>query len=69
MISAVERGHLERDFFGSIIVRRAEHHIKCDFSGAARFPAGDYSSEGCAASLNAALVYFHFLESFLVDEV
>ena len=69
MVSAAERGHLERDFFGPVIVRRAEHHIECDFSSAACFQARDYSSEGCAASLNTAPVYFHFLKSFLVNEV
>ena len=60
---------MERDLFGPVIVRRAKHHIKCDFSGAVRFPTGDYSSKGCVASLNAALVYFHFLKGFLINEV
>ena len=69
MISAAERGHLERDLFGPIIIRRVEHHIQCNFSCAACFPTRDYSSKGCAASLNAAPVYFHFLEGFLVNEV
>ena len=35
----------------------------------ARVPTRDDTSEGRAALLNAALVYFHFIESFLIDEV
>ena len=69
MITVAERSHLERDLFGPVIVRRAEHHIKCDFSCAARFLARDYSSKGCAASLNAAPVYFHFVKGLLINEV
>ena len=69
MISTTERGHLESDLRGPVIIRRAEHHIQCDFSCAACFPTGDCSSKGCAASLNAAPVYFHFSEGFLVSEV
>src|SRR3954470_15064798 len=69
MVSAFERGHLERDLFGPVIIRSAEYHIQCDLSGAAHFLTGDYSSKGCAASLNAVPVYFHLLEGFLVDEV
>ena len=69
LISAAERGHLERDLLGPVTIRRAEHHVQCDFSCAACFRTGDYSSKGCAASLNAAPVYFHFSEGFLVNEV
>src|SRR3954468_10051305 len=57
MVSATERGHLERDLFGPVI------------SYTARFPTGDYSSKGCAASLNAVPVYFHFSKGFLINEV
>ena len=69
MVSDAERGHLKCDLLGSVIIRRAEHHIQCDFSCTARFPTGDYSSKGCVASLNAALVNFHFSQGFLIDEV
>src|SRR3954469_23438552 len=68
MISALERGHLERDLFGPVIIRSAEYNIQCDFSGAARFLTGDYTSKGCAGPLNAVPVYFHFLKGFLVYE-
>ena len=69
MVAAPERGHLKHDLLGSVIVRRAEHHIQCDFSCTARFPTGDYSSKGCAASLDAVPVYFHFSKGFLINEV
>ena len=69
MVSAAERGHLERDLLGPVIIQRAEHHIQCDFSLTARFPAWDYSPKSCVASLNAAPVNFHFSQGFLVYEV
>ena len=55
--------------FGPIILRCAEYHIECEFSRTSCLPAGNNSSTGCAALFNAALVYFHFIESFLVNEV
>ena len=69
VVSAAERGHLECNFFGPIILRCAEYHIQCDFSRTSRLPTRDDSPEGRAASLNAALVNFHLIEGFLVDEV
>ena len=69
VISVVERGHLEGYFFGPIIIRRAEYHVECYFSRTPRPPTGNNSSEGRAALLNAAPVYFHFAECIFVDEV
>ena len=69
VVSAAERGHLESDFFGPIILRRAEYHVKCEFSRASCLPTGNDSSEGCATLLNAAPVYFHFVECVLINEV
>ena len=69
MVSAAERGHLECDFFGRIILRRAEYHVKCDFSCTPCLPTGNDSSERRAALLNAAPVYFHFMECVLINEV
>ena len=60
---------MERDLFGPVILRRAEYHIQCDFPRTSCLPTRDDSSEGRAASLNAALVYFHLIEGFLIDEV
>ena len=67
MISSVERGHLEGYLFEPIILRRAEYHVECDFSRASRLPTGDDSSEGRATLLDAAPIYFHFVEWVLVD--
>ena len=63
------QGHLEGYLLGPIILRRAEYHIECDFSRTSCLPTGNNSSEGRAALLNAAPVYFHFVESFLINEV
>ena len=69
MVSAAERGHLEHDFFGPIILWRAEYHIQCDFSRTPCLPTRDDSPEGRDASLDAALVNFHLVEGFFVDDV
>ena len=69
MVSVAERGHLESDFFGPIILRRAEYHVDCDFSRASCLRTGNDSSEGRAALLDAASVYFHFVECILIYEV
>ena len=69
VISAVERGHLEGYLFGPIILRRAEYHVKFDFSRTPCLPTGNDSSEGRVALLDAAPVYFHFVECILIDEV
>ena len=61
VVSTAERGHMESDFFGPIILRRAEYHVKCDFSRTSHLPTGNDSSEGRVALLDAASVYFHFL--------
>ena len=69
VVSAAKQGYLECDFFRRIILRSAEYHIQCDFSRTSRLPTRDDSPEGRAALLNAALVNFHLVEGFLVDEV
>ena len=69
VISAIERGHLEGYLFGPIILRRAEYHVECYFSRTPRLPTGNNSSECRAALLNAAPIYFHFVECIFVDEV
>ena len=68
VISAVERGHLEGYLLGPIILRRAEYHVKCDFSRTPRLPTGNDSSESRGALHNAAPIYFHFVECILIDE-
>ena len=68
-MSAVKRGHLEGYFFGPIVLRCAEYHVERDFARASRLPTRNDSLEGRATLLNAAPIYFHFGESFLVDEV
>ena len=60
---------MEGDFFGPVILWGAEYHIECDFSRTSCLLTRDNSLEGRAALLNAALVYFHFVEGFLIDEV
>ena len=69
VVSAAERGHLECNFFGPVILRHVEYHIQCDFSRALCLSTRDDSPEGSAASFNAALVNFHLVEGFLIDEV
>ena len=69
VVSAAERSHLEGDFFGPVILRRAEYNVECDFSRTSRLPTRDNSYEGRAALLNAAPIYFHFVECIFVDEV
>ena len=69
VIPTIERGHLERYLFGPIVLRRAEYHVKCDFARASSLPTGNDSSEGRAALLDAAPVYFHFVECIFIDEV
>jgi len=56
VVSAAERSHLEGYLFGPIILRRAEYHVKCDFSRTSRLPTGNDSSEGRAALLDVASV-------------
>ena len=69
MIGTLERIYLEGYFFGPIILRRAEYHVERDFSRTSRLPTGNDSSEGRATLLDAAPVYFHFIECILIDEV
>ena len=69
VISTVERGHLEGYFFGPIVLRCAEYHVERVFSRASRLLTGNNSSEGRITLLDAAPVYFHFIECVLVDEV
>ena len=69
VVSTAKWGHLECYFFGPVILRGAEYHIQCDFPYASCLPTRDDSPEGRAALLNVALIYFHFVKSFLIDEV
>ena len=65
----VERGHLEGYLFGPIVLRRAEYHVKLNFSCASCFPTGNDSSEGLITLLDADSIYLHFTECVLVNEV
>ena len=69
VISVVERGHLEGYFFGPIVLWCAEYHVECDFSHTLYLPTRNDSLEGRVALLDAAPVYFHFIECVLVNEV
>ena len=69
VISAIERGHVEEQLSGHIILRRAEYYIKFNFPRASCFSTGDNASKGGTALLDATLVHLHFVERIFVDEV
>ena len=46
VISAVERGHVEEELFGPVVIRRAEYYIKFNFPQASCFSTGDDASKG-----------------------
>ena len=69
MVSAAKRGHLERDFFGPVILRRAEYYIKFDFPRTSYFSTGDDASKGGVALPDACSINLHFVERIFIDKV
>lgn len=69
VISAIERGHVEEQLFGPVILTHAEYYIKFNFPRASCFSIGDDASKGGTALLDAVLVHLHFVERVFIDEV
>ena len=69
MTPTIKGDHVEEQLLGSIVLMCAKHHVQFNFSRAMCLLTGDNTSKGCTALLDAALVYLHFVERVLINEV